>query len=147
MARPSLILASHGFFAKEALASAEMIIGHTQKNIGVLAVTEGKDYDTSLEEIQTLYESLDTSEGCLIFTDIYGGTPANVATYLAIEHPDNICVFSGLNLPMLLEVILDGASSLQELETKVEGIHADTLVNVTKKLKGVIDNGNQVDSY
>lgn len=146
MAVPALILASHGFFAQEALKSAEMIIAHEQANVGVLSVTPGKDYDTCLEEIHTLFEQLNTTAGCLILTDIYGGTPANVSTYLAIEHSD-VCVFSGLNLPLLLEVLLDGASSLSELESKIESIHADTLVNVSKKLKENNDNGNQMGSY
>lgn len=146
MAVPALILASHGFFAQEALRSAEMIIAHEQANVGVISVTPGKDYDTCLEEIHELYDELDTKDGCLILTDIYGGTPANVATYLAIEH-SNICVFSGLNIPLLLEVLLDGYSDLNGLETKIESIHKDTLVNVSKKLKGANNNGNQMGSY
>lgn len=148
MAKTAIILASHGLFAQEAKKSAEMIIGHEQENVAVLSVTEGKDYNTCLDEIHALYDQLDTKEGCLIITDIYGGTPANVSTYLAIEHPEDVVVFSGLNLPLLLEVLLDAVSDLKELEIKIESIYADTLVNISKKLKGMVnDNGNQVDSY
>lgn len=147
MAKQALILASHGEFAKAARETMEMIIGHQQENIGTVLVTEGKVYEDALEEIKALYETLDTTEGCMILTDIYGGTPANVATYLAIEHMDNIRVFSGLNVPLLLEVVLDQTSSLTEMEEKIESIHKDTLVNITKKLKGMNENGNQVDTY
>lgn len=148
MARPALIVASHGLFAQEAIKSAEMIIGHLQENVGVISVTEGKAFETCLSEIQKLYEDLDTTAGCLIFTDIYGGTPANVATYVAIEHMDNVQVFSGLNLPALLEILLDQTSDLQALEAKIESIHGDCLVNVSKKLKGTVkEDVNQMDSY
>lgn len=147
MAKQALILASHGEFAKAARETMEMIIGHEQENIGTVLVTEGKVYEDALEEIKALYETLDTTEGCIVLTDIYGGTPANVATYLAIEHMDDIRVFSGLNVPLLLEVVLDQTSSLTEMEEKIESIHKDTLVNITRKLKGMNENGNQVDTY
>lgn len=147
MAKQALILASHGEFAKAARETMEMIIGHKQENIGTVLVTEGKVYEDALEEIKALYETLDTTEGCIVLTDIYGGTPANVATYLAIEHMDDIRVFSGLNVPLLLEVVLEQTSSLTEMEEKIESIHKDTLVNITKKLKGMNENGNQVDTY
>lgn len=147
MAKQALILASHGQFAQAARETMEMIIGHKQDNIGTLLVVEGKDYDTALAEIQALYEHLDTQEGCIILTDIYGGTPANVATYLAIEHGENIRVFSGLNIPLLLEVVLDQTSDLQEMETKIETVQKDALINISAKLKGMSENGNQMDSY
>lgn len=146
MALPAMILASHGYFAQEALKSAEMIIGHTQSNVAIISVTPDKDYDTCLAEIQQVYTTLDKAAGCLIITDIYGGTPANIATYVAIEH-DDVCVFSGLNLPLLLELLLDNQATLTEVESKIENIHVDTLVNITKKLKGAKEDGNQVDSY
>ena len=148
MARCALIVASHGLFAQEAVKSAEMIIGHKQENVGVISVTEGKDFDTCLAEIQDLYQTLDKTDGTLILTDIYGGTPANVATYLAIEHMAEVRVFSGLNLPLLLEILLDAVSDLFELETKIETIQKDTLVNVSEKLKGQVrEDVNQMDSY
>lgn len=147
MARQALILASHGEFAKAAKETMEMIIGHEQENIGTVLVTEGKPYEMALSEIKELYETLDTKDGCIVLTDIYGGTPANVATYLAIEHMEDVRVFSGLNVPLLLEVVLDQTSSLTEMEDKIETIHKDTLVNISKKLKGMNENGNQVDSY
>lgn len=147
MAKQALILASHASFAQAAKDTMEMIIGHKQENIGVVLVSEGKDYDTCLSEIQSLYEQLDTSHGCIVLTDIYGGTPANIATYLAIEHMEEVRVFSGLNVPLLLEVVLDEVSDLQEMETKIEAVQKEALVNITKKLKGMNENGNQVDSY
>ncbi len=146
MAKCGVILASHGYFAKEALASAEMIIGHTQKNVGIVSVTEGKDFATCLEELHEVKKQLNCQDGCLLLVDIYGGTPANIATYLAIEDA-GVQVFSGLNLVMLLEVLLDQASSLNELSAKIEAMSSDFVTNISEKLRGVNENGNQVDSY
>jgi PTS system mannose-specific IIA component len=148
MSRPALILASHGIFAQEALNSAAMILRGKPDNVGVLSVTEGKSYEQALAEMHELYQQLDTSAGCLIFTDIYGGTPANTATYLNVEHPDGIRVFSGLNLPLLLEILLDQNSSLEQLAEKIRQLHPQSLVDVTAKLQEKEnEDGDSLDSY
>lgn len=148
MAKQAIILASHGHFAREALKSAEMIIGTKQENVAVISVTEDKSYDMALEEIKKTVQSLDTKDGCLILTDIYGGTPSNIAVYMAIEDMEHIRVFSGLNMPLLLEILLDSSCSLAEMEEKIEQLQQQTLINVSKKLRERMEsNGDQEYSY
>ena len=143
----AVIITSHGYFAKEALASVEMITGYKQENCAVVSISEGKDYADCLAEIKVAYASLDTSAGTLILCDIYGGTPANISTYLAIEN-SNIIIYSGFNLPILLEILLTKSNmNLTEISEKIEKIHKFSLTNITEKLKGSIQDGNQMDSY
>lgn len=143
----AIILGSHGYFAKEALASVEMIMGSSLENIAVLSVVEGKDYNTMLEEGKALLKSLDTSRGVLFLSDIYGGTPSNVATYLAIENKDMI-VYSGFNLPVLLELMYKRNLSIEEIKENIENTYQVGLTCITDKLKErEEDDGNQMDSY
>ena len=143
----AVILTSHGFFAQEALNSAQMIAGYKFENCGVVSVSEGKDYTTCLEELRELYNSLEIEAGVLILCDIYGGTPANISTYLAIEHPE-IVVYTGFNLPILLEVLLTRkGKSIEEISRMIKEIYPISLTNINEVMKGDSENGNQVDTY
>jgi len=75
---------------------------------------EGEGPESLREKLQKAIKSLDSGEGVMVLLDLYGGTPSNVSTLLAREL--NIEVVSGVNLPMLLEVIIKRESqNLREL--------------------------------
>lgn len=114
----AVLLISHGYYAKEALESAEMIVGK-QQNTQVVSVTPEKDLQTVLDEVNMNYEQLDTSSGLLILADILGGTPSNVAGNLVLSKK-NVHAVTGFNLPMLLELFLNRENSM---ETVIEKIH------------------------
>lgn len=100
----AIILASHGEFAKEALKSLEMIAGDMQ-NIATLSLFPGTSLADFVETIELEYEKLDTTNGLIIICDIFGGTPSNAATTVLLKHSDeNIVVYAGLNLGVLLEL-------------------------------------------
>lgn len=145
MSNTSIILASHGYFAQEALKSVEMIIGYPQEDTHVVSVSAEKDYDTCLNELRNIYNNLNHDNGVLILTDIYGGTPSKIATHLALEH-ENILVYSGFNLPILLEIMFQRHLDLTELSQLIESVHGSSLINISNRIKE-INNGNQVDSY
>lgn len=145
MSRYSIILASHGYYAQEALKSVEMIIGYPQEECYVVSVSAEKDYDTCLDELRNIYNNLNHENGVLILTDIYGGTPSKIATHLALEH-ENVLVYSGFNLPILLELMFQRNLDLNELSQLIETVYNSSLINITKRIKE-INNGNQVDSY
>ena len=100
----SIIVASHGLFAQEALKTAEMILGVPQENTAIVSVTAGRTSDECLAELTDIHnQQSEKTEGTLILVDIFGGTPANIATYLTLTN-ENVQVYSGLNIPMLLEL-------------------------------------------
>lgn len=109
----AVILISHGYYAREALASAEMIVGK-QTNVKVISVTNDKDLEHVLKEINETYEKLDTSEGLLILADILGGTPSNVAGNIVLTK-ENVHAITGFNLSILLELFLNRKKPLQEM--------------------------------
>lgn len=144
----NIIVASHGLFAQEALKTAEMILGVPQTNAAVISVTEGRTADECLAELNQVYtEKKGESEGTLVLVDIYGGTPANIATYLTLTAED-VQVYSGLNIPILLELFLSKPATLVEAKQIVENVHGVSLVDITAKAKeGMDEDGDSMDSY
>lgn len=142
MNKLAIIVSSHGYFAQEALRSAEMIIGK-QENVGVVSITPDKDMISALTELQEVYAQLDTRQGTLILTDIIGGTPSNICGNLMMSN-ENILLYSGFNLPILLEVLLNRQLSLTEMQKKIEDTYQQSLYNLNEVMKGS-DEDDQVD--
>ena len=145
MTKVGIIVASHGKMADETLKSLAMIAGSSIENFEAVSVVEGMDYDAALSDMKQKFERLDRSNGVIIITDIYGGTPANIATNIAIEN-DNVFVFSGLNLPIILEIIYQRETKAKALAQTINDMMPYIMVNITDKLLEV-NNGNQDDSY
>ncbi len=113
----AVLLMSHGDFAKSAIESAELIIGK-QENYETLSVFLVDHVNSLKEEMLEKVERLDTSKGLIVFTDIVGGTPMNLAGNL-IER-ENTIICSGLNLPILLQVLLNRSKSIEELKKELK---------------------------
>ena len=105
-----LIIASHGYFANEALNSVKMISGDIDEEIiRTYSMTLGKDLDTVVEEINDEILNLSRSvENVYLFTDLIGGTPSNASLTNSLNHSElNINVVNGFNLPLLLSFVLN----------------------------------------
>ncbi len=98
-----IIIAAHGELGEGLINSAEMIVGPIKK-IRSVVLREGESPETFRDEIREAVRSLDCEGGTMILLDLFGGTPSNVCAVLTREM--NIEVVSGVNLPMLLEVLL-----------------------------------------
>lgn len=118
------ILASHGPFAKAALASAEMIVGK-QENVDVLEV----GFDTTLDgmkgEIIEIIEK-NAEEEYIIFCDILGGTPFN-ASIKVLHEFSNLSIVTGFNLPMLIELFMSPLETREQLLEKVREVYPESL--------------------
>ena len=81
-----LIIASHGYFANEALNSVKMISGDIDEEIiRTYSMTLGKDLDTVVEEINDEILNLSRSvENVYLFTDLMGGTPSNASILMLL---------------------------------------------------------------
>lgn len=113
----AILLMSHGDFAKEAMKSAEMVFGR-QDNYETVSVCLADQVDALRQEMLEKVDRLDTSKGLLVFTDIVGGTPMNLAGSLLGR--ENTLVCSGLNLPMLIEALVNRGKGVQELKGVLE---------------------------
>lgn len=113
MKEVAVVLMSHGYYAQEALKSAEMIIGELD-NVATIAVTPEKDLDAVVSELQEVLKTVDDSNGVLLLSDILGGTPSNVAGTIVMTK-ENVLGITGFNLPMLLELFVNRQKSLEEI--------------------------------
>ena len=96
-----LVVVTHGQLAAELVHGAETIVGDLPH---VAAVSIGWHEDTrdAREEIAAAIDRVQQGDGVLILTDMFGGTPSNLAmTFLA---QDRIEVVTGVNLPMLIKL-------------------------------------------
>jgi mannose PTS system EIIA component len=96
-----VVVVTHGQLATELVNAAETIVGDLPR---FAAVSIGWHEDTldAREEIAQAIARVEQGQGVLILTDMFGGTPSNLAmTFLA---PDKVEVITGVNLPMLIKL-------------------------------------------
>lgn len=96
-----LVVVTHGRLAEEFLSAAEHVVGPQQ---GVRAVSIGPDDDMEKRRTDILEAAreVDSGEGVIILTDMFGGTPSNLA--ISIMEKANAEVVAGVNLPMLIKL-------------------------------------------
>lgn len=98
-----VLILTHGSLAKELLAAARMIVptGETD-DFEALALDWNDTFEIALSKVNAILPHLDYGDGILILTDIYGGTPSNVALSFCAE--SGVEVVSGVNLPMVVRL-------------------------------------------
>lgn len=111
-----IILITHGEVGKELIQSCEMILGSVN-DVFSLSLKPGKSMEELLSETDELINSLTGS--ILIVTDLFGGTPNNVAMYCSGKY--DVKVMTGLNLAMLVSLILgrDGDSLEKAIDKSI----------------------------
>jgi len=97
----SLIVITHGEFGAYLLEAAEMIAGVQPEGVDFISITPRSPVDKARERLAASLERFAPSGGVIIFTDMLGGTPTNIAFPQAQKSPA-IAVISGVNLNMLL---------------------------------------------
>ncbi len=132
-----LVFVTHGNLALEFLAAMEHVVGK-QDNVACVCIGPEDDMEARRQEILTKAKSVDTGKGVLLLTDMFGGTPSNLAMS-AISH-GNFDVIAGVNLPMLIKLgearktmnLADCADCAQESGKKYINV-ASQLLNGTSK--------------
>ena len=96
-----LILVSHGRLADEMRSAMEHVVG-AQRNCATVCIGPEDDMEGRRAEILRRIEEVDTGDGVVLLTDMFGGTPSN----LAISQMDRkgVEVLAGMNLPMLVKL-------------------------------------------
>lgn len=97
-----VILVTHGQFGQHLLEAALTILG-PQEQCAHLAVEGAVDMATLLTDLKSAVKRMETGEGVIILTDMFGGTPSNIS--LSLLQPGKVDVLTGVNLPMLLRIL------------------------------------------
>lgn len=99
-----LILVTHGRLAQEFLVAMEHVVGK-QQHIEAIAIGPNDDMEQRRADIATAIARADSGKGVIVLTDLFGGTPSNLA--ISLLDAGRVEVIAGVNLPMLIR--LEGA--------------------------------------
>ena len=109
-----MILVTHGRLAEEFVHAMEHVVGE-QPDVATVCIGPNDDMEARRREIASAIKRVDTGAGAVILTDLFGGTPSNLAISLLKTGKSE--VIAGINLPMLIR--LAGARKRMELPAAV----------------------------
>ena len=96
-----LVLVTHGKLAEEFRHALEHVVG-PQKAIETVCIGPEDDMDQRRQDILEAVQKADQGHGVIILTDMFGGTPSNLA--ISVMTGEGIEVIAGVNLPMLIKL-------------------------------------------
>ncbi len=96
-----LVLVTHGRLADELRSAMEHVVG-PQRNVATICIGPDDDTESRRADIQASMSSVDTGDGVVLLTDMFGGTPSNLA--ISMMTHSGVEVISGVNLPMLVKL-------------------------------------------
>ena len=109
-----LVLVTHGRLAEEFVVAMEHVVG-PQERIVPICIGPDDDMEARRKDIARAIAKVDGGTGVIILSDLFGGTPSNLA--ISLMKSDKIEVIAGVNLPMLIR--LDGARKTMDVRAAV----------------------------
>jgi mannose PTS system EIIA component len=109
-----MVLVTHGRLAAEFIAALEHVVG-PQRNVAAVCIGPDDDMERRRQDIVRSVAEVDDGGGVVLLTDMFGGTPSNLA--ISIMDKAKIEVIAGINLPMLIKL-----ASLRQTETLVNAV-------------------------
>jgi PTS system mannose-specific IIA component len=95
-----LLVVSHGRLAEELVNAVRTIVGPVEA-LEAVSIGWNDDVEESSRRIRDAVRSVDCGQGVLLLTDMFGGTPTNLA--LSLHEPGRVEIVTGVNLPMLIK--------------------------------------------
>jgi PTS system mannose-specific IIA component len=96
-----LLIISHCDLGKEFLSAAEFIVGRLEA-ADAISITQTTESEELLKTISKKIKDLNSGQGVLVLTDMFGGTPSNLS--LSFLKEESVEVLTGVNLPMVVAV-------------------------------------------
>lgn len=106
-----IVLVAHGNLAKEMLSVVQHVVG-VQEGVEYVCIETTDDMEQKRHEILEKTSLVDTGDGVVVATDMFGGTPSNLA--ISIMEERNIEVISGMNIPLLVKLMRERTETLAE---------------------------------
>lgn len=128
-----LVLVTHGRLAEEFIAATEHVVG-PQSAIKAICIGPEDDMEQRRQDILAAVQEVDRGKGAIILTDMFGGTPSNLA--ISVMDKAKVEVIAGINLPMLIKLAsVRGKASLGEAVTAAQE-SGRKYINVASQLLG-----------
>ena len=107
-----LVIVTHGRLAEEFIYAMEHVVG-PQTGVAAICIGPDDDMEKRRRDILGAVKKADTGSGVILLTDMFGGTPSNLA--ISVMEETKAEVIAGLNLPMLIKLAsMRGRNTLQE---------------------------------
>jgi mannose PTS system EIIA component len=126
-----IVLVTHGNLATEFRSALEHVVG-PQKQIETIAIAPDDDIEGRRRDILDAIHTVDTGEGVVVLTDMFGGTPSNLA--ISAMNGGKVEVLAGINLPMLIK--LASVRDEKPIEAAVDCAHeaGRKYINIASRL-------------
>jgi len=128
-----LVLVTHGNLAKEFVSAMQHVVG-PQEQIDTVCIGPDDDMEMRRSEILSKVNETNSGDGVVLLTDMFGGTPSNLA--ISMMDRANVEILAGINLPMLIKI-----ASLRKdhnIKDTVEGAQeaGKKYINIASQLLG-----------
>ena len=111
-----ILIVTHSQLGEALLHCAEHILGRSAPNLACLSVSKHEDPLAVVDRARELLARLDAGSGVLVLTDMYGGTPSNIANRLTT--PGQVEAVAGVSLPMLMRALTYSRETLESVVSK-----------------------------
>ena len=127
-----LVLVTHGRLAEEFVTAMEHVVGK-QERIAAIAIGPEDDMEARRTDIADAIARVDAGRGVILLTDLFGGTPSNLA--ISLLERGRIEVIAGINLPMLIRLesarktmkVVDAVAAAREAGRKYISVASEVL--------------------
>lgn len=127
-----LVLVTHGRLATEFVTAMEHVVG-PQRAIVAICIGPDDDMEGRRGEIAQAIASVEGGRGVIVLTDLFGGTPSNLA--ISLMQPGKVEVIAGINLPMLIRLegarrtmnVIDAVAAAREAGRKYISVASEVL--------------------
>lgn len=106
-----IILVTHGRLAEEFVAATEHVVGPLPQT-ATICIAPDDDVELRRKDIEAAADKVNTGQGVVILTDMFGGTPSNLA--ISLLGREGVEVIAGMNLPMMIKL-----TTLRQADVKV----------------------------
>lgn len=130
-----ILVITHGTLGESLIHCASHMLNKRPPRLKQLGVTAQDDPLLLAPQARALAKDLDEGSGVLILTDMYGGSPSNIAAKLVV--PGKIEAVAGVNLPMLIRALTYREQSLQTIVTKAVSGGCEGVIRVPPALATV----------
>jgi PTS system mannose-specific IIA component len=135
MSMIGIVVASHGDLSRALIHSVEMIVG-SQAHVEAVCLDPKDTLETCQSALQAAIDQADSGDGVLVLIDLFGGTPSNAAALGLSQR--SYAVVTGVNLPMILEVMMVRRDDLSITDLAALALQAG--------YNGIIDVGTRLEA-
>jgi PTS system mannose-specific IIA component len=131
-----LVLVTHGNLALELISAMEHVVG-PQTHVKAICIGPDDDMDGRRKEILEAAKSVNLGDGVILLTDMFGGTPSNLA--ISVMDKAKGEVIAGVNLPMLIKLASARVSGkLAEVAMKARDAGRKYIIVASQELAGSV---------